>query len=257
MINTAKVSREEVKIRLLEHLRRQTEPTVRNSIFAREINAKPDTMRRAVKELKAEGIIAYNHGISRLLPSGQAGVMFAKGLTPMEPEVLVSVAQLAEKHQAIILDLNPVSVSLAQHLPTDLNALIITNSPIVVAAFAEHSQFQIRVIGGQYQKGGCLPLENEEFKFLETIQASLCVLGSCYVDLKWITSHSREDARLKAAMVRSASKVVISVSAESLNMTGPYKIGSLESLTHIVLEDDIPAARLNSYKAADIEILRA
>ena len=256
MPNTAKIGIDEVELLLIERLRHNL--AVRHSVFAKEIGASADTMRRAAKRLDSAGRSKYHHGVSRrLITSVSADITLPKTLVPAKPEVLAAVARLAEKDQAIVLDLNSVSVSLVQHLPAELNALIITNSPVVAASFAEHSQFQVRVIGGQLQNGSFIPLEAEEFRFLKTIRASLCVLGSCYVDLKWITSHNREEAKLKEAMVRSAAKVVMAVSAKTINRTGPHKIGPLKSLSNIVAEQDIPAAKLRAYKAAGIGILRA
>lgn len=256
MPNTAKIGIDEVELLLVERLRHS--PAVRHSVFAKEIGASADTTRRAAKRLDSAGLSKYHHGVSRrLITSVPANITLPTTLVPAKPEVLTAVARLAEKDQAIVLDLNSVSVSLAQHLPAELNALIITNSPVVAASFAEHSQFQVRVIGGQLQNGSFIPLEAEEFRFLKNIRASLCVLGSCYVDLKWITSHSPEEAKLKGAMVHSAAKVVMTVSADTLNRTGPHKISPLKSLSSIVVEKDIPPAKLRAYKTAGIEILRA
>ncbi|MCA1617784.1 MAG: hypothetical protein LC795_00410 [Acidobacteria bacterium] len=55
----------------------------------------------------------------------------------------------------------------------------------------------------------------------------------------------------------SAAKVVMTVSADTLNRTGPHKISPLKSLSNIVAEQDIPAAKLRAYKAAGIEVLCA
>jgi len=51
--------------------------------------------------------------------------------------------------QVVILDGGTTTLQVARHLPLDLQATIVTNSPPIAIALAEHPQIEVVMLGGQ------------------------------------------------------------------------------------------------------------
>ena len=49
----------------------------------------------------------------------------------------------------MILDGGTTTLQVARHLPLDLQATIVTNSPPIAIALAEHPQIEVVMLGGQ------------------------------------------------------------------------------------------------------------
>jgi DeoR/GlpR family transcriptional regulator of sugar metabolism len=229
--------------------------TVRTSTIAKDCKVSIATAKRAINKLVVAELVDKFQGGAK----SPSNFFYTRSPTTpvVKPQIVGSIAQLVESGQAIMLDSNPLAISLSRHLPLDLFATIYTNSLDVAATFAQHKQVEIRVIGGRLTNGLLVPVEDEEFEFLKSVRAGLCVLGSCYLDRKGITGADREMAKLKSAMISHASKVVLLISADTLDKVGQNIIGPLEILTHVVLQDEVPASRLNPYKSAGVKILHA
>jgi DeoR/GlpR family transcriptional regulator of sugar metabolism len=231
-------------------------PTARTSELALKYRVSIDTIERAIRELGEEKRAKPFHGgIARLSTSDLTYAAFADKVQPVKPSVVETIAQLVEKDQAIILDWGPIALPLARYIPTDLRSTVITNSPAIALAFAEHQHIEVRMIGGQLREGALVPIEDEEIKFLKTLRVGLCVLGSCYVDLKGMTSPNREEAKLKEAMTANASKVIVVVSNENLDNAAKFIIGPLDRITHIVADSNVSAKKLKPYENRRIKIV--
>ncbi|MDT4955067.1 MAG: hypothetical protein QOJ02_3205 [Acidobacteriota bacterium] len=255
MKKPAKIRRGEVKELILVYL--LDEPTARASDLALKYKVSKDTIERAIKELgKEKRAKRFHGGVARLSTSDLTYAAFADKAQTVKPSVAETVAQLVENDQAIIIDWSPIALPLARYMPTDLRSTVITNSPAIALAFAEHQHIDVRMIGGQLREGAFVPIEDEEIKVLKTFRVDLCVLGSCYVDLKGMTSHNREEAKLKEAMIANASKVVVLVSNENLDHAAKFIIGPLDKITHIVADSNVLAKKLKPYENRRIKIIQ-
>src|SRR5260370_8686607 len=79
--------------------------------------------------------------------------------------------------QVIILDGGTTSLQVAQHLPYNLRATVITHSPPVALALAEYPEIEIVVIGGKLYKHGLVTVGSATFAAFRNILADLCFLG--------------------------------------------------------------------------------
>lgn len=218
-----------------------------------------DTIERDLKELEAEGRVERFHGgVKRLSSQAAIGTVDSSVSLSVKPTTIKAIAKLIQDNQAIILDWSPVATQLAQHLPTDIRATVITNSPTIATSFSGHHQVDVRMIGGWLHNGALVPTEEEETGFLKNmIHAHLCLLGVCNLDLEvGISTADLGWAKLRRAMISNASKVVVQVSDESLGSALPYIIGPFSKVTHILTNDSVSDEKLRPYEKSGITILR-
>src|SRR6266536_1389216 len=63
-----------------------------------------------------------------------------------------ATARLLHDGQVILLDAGTTTLEVARHLPAELRATVITNSPPIAVALAEHPTVAVTVLGGTLEK---------------------------------------------------------------------------------------------------------
>jgi DeoR/GlpR family transcriptional regulator of sugar metabolism len=216
-----------------------------------------DTVRRDLRELAADGLVQRVHGGA--LPPAPASASFAQRLR-VAPEAKAGLAEAAlpllEGAEVIILDGGTTSLELARRLPADRACTVLTNSPPVAAALAEHPRAEVVLIGGRLVKESQVTVGAAAVDALRQVRADACVLGICSVHPELgVTVNHHEEAHVKRAMVESAAEVIALATADKLRTAAPWVVAPLSDLTHLVTDagEDLTA----DYAAAGVSVVRA
>ncbi len=242
---------------ILQTLRRDGK--VLASELSKNLHVSEDTVRRDLRELAASGMLQRVHGGA--LPRSPATASFTER-QQQTPEAKTAIAQAAiqliRQDQVIILDGGTTPLQVAQHLPHDLRATVITHSPPIALALAEHPDIEVIMIGGRLYKHELITAGAATVEAFHNIRADLCFLGIGSVHPKLgISTSNLEEAYVKRAIIASAAEVVALTSAEKLGTAAPYIIGPLSDLTHLITERSVPNEALAPYRAQGITIVRA
>jgi DeoR/GlpR family transcriptional regulator of sugar metabolism len=227
--------------------------------LSKSLHVSEDTIRRDLRELAAADMLQRVHGGA--LPSSPTTASFTER-QQQAPGAKAAIAQAAigliRRNQVIILDGGTTPLQVAQHLPHDLRATIITHSPPIALALAEYPEIEVIVIGGKLYKHELVTVGAATAEAFRNIRADLCFLGinSLHPEVG-ISTLDLEEAYVKRAMIASAAEVVALTSAEKLGTASPYIIGPLSDLTYLVTERSVPDEVLAPYRALGIGILRA
>jgi DeoR/GlpR family transcriptional regulator of sugar metabolism len=158
----------------------------------------------------------------------------------------------------ILLDSGTTTLEVARHLPPDLEATVITNSPPIAVALAEHASVEVMVLGGMLAKGAHSLVGAATIEALRSVRADLLVLGVCSVHPEFgITVVELEESYVKRLMIANAAEVVAVSSADKLGSAGPFVIAPLEELTYLVTEESASVEQLDDYRAAGVEVVLA
>ncbi len=211
----------------------QRDGKVLASELSRTLHVSEDTIRRDLRELAAE-VSGAKAAIAR------------------------AAVGLIRQDQVIILDGGTTPLQVAQHLPSDLRATVITHSPPIALALAEHLLIEVILIGGKLYKRELVTTGAAAVEAFRNIRADLCFLGISSVHPEiGISTLDLEEAYVKRAMIASAAEVVALTSAEKLGTASPYIIGPLSDLTHLVTERSVSNEVLAPYRAAGLTVVRA
>ena len=221
------------------------------------LNVSEDTIRRDLRELAEAGQLQRVHGGA--LPRSPAAASFA-ARQRQAPTAKAAIAQVAAKlirdGQVIILDGGTTTLQVAQRLPLDLRATVVTNSPPIAVALADHSAVEVVVIGGRFYKHSLVAVGAAAVEALRAIRADLCMLGVCSLHPEvGISVPDLEESYVKRAMIAGAAEVVALASAEKLGTAAPYVVGPLDDLTHIVTERALSEEALAPYRKLGITLL--
>ncbi len=237
----------------------QREGKVHATELSKALQVSEDTIRRDLRELAAAGVLQRVHGGA--LPRSPATASFTER-QQQAPEAKAAIAQAAvrliRQDQVIIFDGGTTLLQVAQRLPPDLRATVITHSPPIALALAEHPLVKAIVIGGKLYKHELVAVGAATVEAFRTFRADLCFLGISNVHPEvGISTSNLEEAYVKRAMIASAAEVVALTSAEKIGTAAPYIIGPLSDLTHLVTERSVPVEMLAPYRALGITIVRA
>jgi DeoR/GlpR family transcriptional regulator of sugar metabolism len=248
---------EERRRHILANLQR--DGTVRSADLSARFGVSIDTIRRDLRDLAEAGRLQRVHGGA--LARSPTSPLFAVRRTeaPRAKERVARVAaSLIRPGQVVVLDAGTTALAVAQHLPLDLEATVITNSPPAAVALAEHARLDVHLLGGRLYRGGLATIGAVTVLALQAIHADICVLGLAGLHPEaGITVLDLEESYVKRAMIACAADVVAVATADKLDTAVAYSVGPVTALTHLVTERAVGEALLAPYRALGLSIMQA
>ncbi len=242
---------------ILEQLRRD------GKVVAVELSAalavSPDTVRRDLQELAETGLLRRVHGGALPPASGARPYAARREQAPAAKAAIArATCRLLRSGQVILLDAGTTTLEVARHLPADLHATVVTNSPPIAVALAEHPGVEVTVLGGRLDKAARATVGAATIEALRAIRADILVLGVCslHPDIG-ITVNDLEELYIKRAMIANAAEVVAVSSADKLGSAAAFVVGPVEELTHLITERSSPQAQLDLYRSHGVEVVVA
>ncbi len=241
---------------ILEILRRDKK--VLSSELSTVLKVSEDTIRRDLRELAEAGLLQRVHGGALLTSPATASYADRQKQAPKEKEAIArAAAQLVCKGQVVILDGGTTTLQVTRHLPLDLEATVVTNSPPIAVALADHPYIEVVMLGGQLYKKALVNVGAATVEALQMIRADLCMLGVCSLHPEvGITVPNLNEAHVKRAMISRAAEVVGLATAVKLDTAAPYVVESIQALTYLVTASTVSDQMLAAYKALGLTIIR-
>src|SRR5260370_30477708 len=139
-----------------------------------------DTIRRDLRELASSGKIQRVH--CGALPRRAEAVPFVSS-QQIDMESKIGIARVAadmiRDGQVVIIDGGTTNLKIASYLPRERSATIVTNSPPLALALADHPKLGVLMLGGNFLKEARVTTGIETLRPGESIRAHLCFLGLC------------------------------------------------------------------------------
>ncbi len=219
----------------------------------------PDTVRRDLRELAEAGLLRRVHGGALPPAVGARPYAVRREQAPAAKAAIArATSRLLRDGQVILLDAGTTTLEVARHLPPDLRATVITNSPPIAVELAEHSSVDVTVLGGVLEKDSRALVGAATIEALRSVRADVLVLGICSLHPEvGITVTDLEESYVKRAMIANAAEVVAVSSADKLGSAAPYVVGPLSELTHLVTERSVAPELFAPYRALGVEIVLA
>lgn len=206
--------------------------------LAERFSMSEDTARRDFRELAAEGLIKRVHGAA--LPATPGEQPF-QGRYKIARDVKAKLARIAAEivlpGQIIIIDGGTTNLELARHLPLDLRATVITNSPTIAAATTEHRNLEVILLGGVFDKRSQMTLGARVLEQVCALSADICFIGVHGLHEDYgLTTAGYDEASVKAAMLQVSAEAVAIVTPDKIATVGAYKFATLSAVDVVVTE---------------------
>jgi DeoR/GlpR family transcriptional regulator of sugar metabolism len=169
-----------------------------------------------------------------------------------------AAARLVTDDQLIFVDGGTTTLQFAHHLPAELRATVVTNSPAVAIALAMHPHVEVILLGGRLFKPAQVTIGAAAVEELRRFHADVCFLGVCSLHPEvGLSIDDFEEAQIKRAMIASSAEVAGLVVADKLGTALPYVIAPAQALTYLITNAGADDARLASYREAGVMVLHA
>lgn len=224
-----------------------------------ELGVSEDTIRRDLRELAAQGLVQRVHG-GALPPAPPAGSFVHRRDMRTEAKAALARAAVAILGDArvIFLDGSTTNLEVARRLPAEPARTVLTNSPPIATALAEHPSAEVLVIGGHLDKRAQATTGSAAVDFVRSVRADACVLGICALHPEiGLTTEDLEEAQVERAMAQSSADVMALATADKLRAGSPYLVAPVAELTHLVAEPDTPDDLLEPYRMLGVSVTRA
>jgi DeoR/GlpR family transcriptional regulator of sugar metabolism len=168
------------------------------------------------------------------------------------------VAGLVADARVLLMDGSTTNLEVARLLPRARVGTVLTNSPPIAVALAEHPGIEVVVIGGRLDKGAQVTVGASAVDMIRTVRADACVLGVCalHPDVG-LTTDDLAEAEVKRAMVASSGEVIAPATSDKLGAASAYLVAPVADVTHVVAEPSAPDEMLGPYRALGLSVTRA
>ena len=224
-----------------------------------ELGVSEDTVRRDLRELAAQGLVLRVHG-GALPPAPQPGSFAHRRETASDAKAELAAAgvRVLGDARVVLLDGSTTNLELARRLPPEPARTILTNSPPIAAALADHPTADVVMIGGRLDKDAQVTLGAGAIDFIRSVRADAVVLGVCALHPDaGLSTDGLDEAQVKRAMVKASADVIVLATSDKLRAASPYVVAPVEELTHVVAEAGAPDDLLDPYRAAGAAVTRA
>jgi DeoR/GlpR family transcriptional regulator of sugar metabolism len=206
--------------------------------LAQRFGVSLDTVRRDLQELADAGALRRVHGGA--LPAAPGPERFVdRRADDVEAKSAIAAAAvgLIRPGEVVAVSGGTTVLELAQRLPDELAATVITTSPDIAVALADHPGLTVDMVGGRLHPDARTVTGPEAVDALRRVRPDVCVLSACSLDARaGLTLRHREEAEVVRAMVADAGRVLSLTTAAKLGSAGPYPIAGLERIDTLVTD---------------------
>lgn len=225
--------------------------------FAAEHGLSEDTVRRDLRELAAAGLCQRVYGgalpVSPALAdyAGRRDVAVAS-----KSAVARTAAALVRPGSTAILDGGTTALQVARALPADLRATVVTHSPTVASALAEHPSVEVLVLGGRLFKHSVVTCGTITAEAAAGVWADVFLLGVTGVHAQaGLTTGDAEEAAMKRTLAGRAGDTYVLASSEKIGAASPFRVLPLSEVAGVVTDVDPASPQAVELREAGVRLL--
>lgn len=226
------------------------------SQLAKEFGVSPDTIRRDLLALEAEGTVQRVRGGALPVLSPSVPVSERRRNTAEVADRLAGAAlDFIEDGMVLMLDGGTSVARLARRLPLLPRGLIVTPAPQVALETLARGTETI-LVGGRLSRFGGTAIGQGAVQAIGDIAADLCVLGACGLDAEFgLAADDPEEAAVKRAMLAASGRCAVLAGAQKLGRRARHRVCRAEEIDFLVT--DAIAGETGAFAQTGMEIRHA
>lgn len=242
---------------ILETLRRDGRLIAKS--FASDLSLSEDTIRKDLREMAAEGLLARVHGGALPLSGPLPDFAARSGLANAEKRALGrAAASLVEPGSTVFFDGGTTNAELIRALPETIAFTAITHSPTIAAEFERLKNVEVNLIGGRLYRHSMVAAGAEAALTIGLIRPDLFFLGATAANaVAGFSTGDVEEAAIKRLIARQSREVWVLLTAEKLGIQSPVTIMPLGEAVGVVLPDPLKEAHHAMFSDAGILVKKS
>jgi DeoR/GlpR family transcriptional regulator of sugar metabolism len=209
--------------------------------LAAELGIAEDSIRRDLRELATAGLCQRVYGGA--LPASPAVADYAtRASVASESKQRVASTAIGLIHDGstVLLDGGTTALAIANALPRDLRATVVTHSPTVASALLDHPTVEVYLLGGRLFKHSAVTCGAAAAEAAQAVHADVFLLGVTGVhDEAGLTTGDPDEAAMKRALAARAAETYVLASSEKIGAASPFSVLPLAAISAIIT--DAPA----------------
>ena len=224
---------------LVDRLRRDGRLVAKD--LAAELGVSEDSVRRDLRELAAAGLCQRVYGGALPASPAVADYPTRRHVAPESKDrVAAAAARLVRPGTTVILDGGTTALAVVAHLPRDLRATVVTHSPTIAVALAEHADVEVQILGGRLFRHSMVANGAATVEAAQNVWADVFLLGVTGVHHEaGLTTGDAEDAAVKRALSHRAAETYVLASAEKIGAASRFVVLPMADVAGIIT--DAPA----------------
>lgn len=217
--------------------------------LARDLEVTEETIRRDLRVLSEQGVIARTHGGAVALETedGRIDLPYDERHATHRPQkaaVARAALKLIQPHTVIALDASSTACQLAKLLP-DQPMTVVTNSLMVCSTLLSRPQIEVVCTGGTLDPEAMAFSGMHAIRTLETLNIQQFFFSCRGIDLRRGLSEANDrHAAVKLRTLESAQRCILLADTSKLGLASTVFFAPVEIADHIILDQtDDPTAR--------------
>ena len=220
-----------------------------------------ETIRRDLSDLQGQRVVRRVHGGA--VPWETAGfeplLSVRADLRDAEKRRIAgrALGELPETG-SVIIDSGSTLTRFAEVIPADCSLRIVTNSLQTAQRLADHESTDVIVIGGKVRKNTLAMVDAAAIAAVEPMTVDrLFISSDAFAPETGLTTPYREEATLKAAMIRAARRVVALVDHTKVGTDHFIRFARWSDIDVLITNSEIDPAVVTAIEAAGTTVLLA
>ena len=216
-----------------------------------------DSVRRDLRELAAAGLCQRVYGGA--LPVSPAIADYAtrrQVAVASKERVAAAAAALVRPGCVTILDGGTTALAVVAALPPDLQATVVTHSPTVATALADHPGIEVQILGGRLFRHSMVTCGAAAVEAAQGFSADVFLLGVTGVHHEaGLTTGDADEAAMKRALSRRAADTFVLASAEKIGAASRFLVLPIADVSGIVTDAPATDPTITRIAAAGVKVI--
>lgn len=230
---------------------------VSSTYLSEKLNVSEDTIRRDIKELHDQGLLAKVHGgaistVQKLYHYNEDVIYNREN----KVRIALKAIKLIEDGMVIIMSGGTTNLILAKLLPKNLKATVYTYSLPIAMQLTEHPLIETIFIGGKIQRSAMVTTGIDVIQYLSNIRANICFIGVSALSVEQgVTDEGYEVAMIKKAMSNASQKTVFLVTSNKFNSILNHDVCQTANIGTVVTDLTPEDSALKDFKKAGLKFV--
>lgn len=239
---------------ILETLRREGRIVAKT--FAADLALSEDTIRKDLREMAADGLLARVHGGALPLPNPLPDFSQRTRLANAEKRALGRAAvTLIEADSTVFFDGGTTNAELIRALPDSIAFKAVTHSPTIAAEFERLKNVEVNLIGGRLYRHSMVAVGTDAALAIGRLHPDRFFLGVTAANAAaGFSTGDQEEAAIKRLIARQSRSVWVLLTAEKIGLQSPVTVIPLAEASGVIVDGSIDDAELSMFGNASLDV---
>ncbi len=226
--------------------------------LAQRFDVTTETIRRDLSELQSQGQLRRVHGGAVCVEQAQhERTVDARDMQNPDEKLRIAQMAIAEVPPlgSVLIDSGSTLQRLAEVFPIESGAHVVTNSLVVALTLSRRGIAELTVLGGGVRTNTFAMVDAFTVDMVKDLRFDVLFVSCDGLSLhRGLTTPYREEAAVKAAMIKVADKVVALVDQSKLGNGQMFPFAALDDIDVLVTDDRIDASSAEILTEAGIDV---